>query len=55
MIVTIYRRVSLHRRRIGAYSISMIPTPRDVLPLIECTVSHLGKGLRLGIGFADGL
>jgi hypothetical protein len=33
----------------------MIPTPRDVLPLIECTVSHLGKGLRLGIGFADGL
>jgi hypothetical protein len=33
----------------------MFPTPKDVLPLIECTVVPLAKALRLGIGYADGL
>jgi len=32
-----------------------MPTPHDVLPLAECTIPHLAKGLRLGIGFADEL
>jgi hypothetical protein len=30
-----------------------IPSPADVLPLMECTVPALMKGLRLGIGYAD--
>lgn len=32
-----------------------MPTPQDVLPIMECVVPHLTKALRLGIGHADDL
>lgn len=32
-----------------------VPTPQDVLPVMECAVPHLTKALRLGIGHADDL
>jgi hypothetical protein len=32
-----------------------VPTPAEVLPLAECAVPDLMRGLRLGIGFADDL
>jgi hypothetical protein len=30
-----------------------VPSPADVLPLVECTVPSLVKALQLGIGYAD--
>jgi hypothetical protein len=45
----------LQRCGYGPYLISVIPTPAQVLPIIECAIPSLANALRVGAAFADDL